>query len=131
MSSLPMTVNAVKSAKALTDKERAFVEAYVEFDGNREQAITEAGYNTAYPRQLAVELLRKPHIIQALLEETGLKLVSSAPKALATLQRLMDAKSDYVALEAARDVLDRSGFKSAEKHDHRITGDVSIQIDLS
>jgi len=126
-----MTVNAVKSAKALTTKERAFVEAYVEFDGNREQAITEAGYNTTYPRQLAVELLRKPHIIQALLEETGLKLVSSAPKALATLQRLMDAKSDYVALEAARDVLDRSGFKSAEKHDHRITGDVSIQIDLS
>lgn len=131
MSSLPMTVNAVKSAKALTTKERAFVEAYVEFDGNREQAITEAGYNTTYPRQLAVELLRKPHIIQALLEETGLKLVSSAPKALATLQRLMDAKSDYVALEAARDVLDRSGFKSTEKHDHRITGDVSIQIDLS
>jgi phage terminase small subunit len=126
-----MTVNAVKSAKALTTKERAFVEAYVEFDGNREQAITEAGYNTTYPRQLAVELLRKPHIIQALLEETGLKLVSSAPKALATLQRLMDAKSDYVALEAARDVLDRSGFKSTEKHDHRITGDVSIQIDLS
>lgn len=131
MKNLPVTVNAVKSTKDLTDKERAFVQAYVEFDGNREQAINEAGYNTVYPRQLAVELLRKPHIIQALLEETGLKLVSSAPKALATLQRLMDAKSDYVALEAARDVLDRSGFKSTEKHDHRITGDVSIQIDLS
>jgi len=131
MSNLPVNVNVGKSAKVLTDKERAFVEAYVEFDGNREQAINEAGYDTVYPRQLAVQLLRKPHIVQALLEETGLKLVSSAPKALATLQRLMDAKSDYVALEAARDVLDRSGFKQAEKHDHRIAGDVSIQIDLS
>lgn len=131
MKTLPVTVNAVKSTKDLTDKERAFAQAYVMSDGDKEQSLIDAGYSAAYPRQYASELLRKPHIMQAILEETGMRLVSSAPKALATLQRLMDAKSDYVALEAARDVLDRSGFKSTEKHDHRITGDVSIQIDLS
>ena len=131
MSNLPVNVNVGKSAKVLTDKERAFVEAYVMSDGNKEQSLIDAGYSAEYPRQYASALLRKPHIMQGILEETGMKLVSSAPKALATLQRLMDAKSDYVALEAARDVLDRSGFKQAEKHDHRIAGDVSIQIDLS
>ncbi len=130
MKSLPVRVDMAKQSKQLTAKEQAFVEAYVRLDGNREAAVLEAGYNSSYPRQQAHDLLKKPHIMQAILEETGMRLVSSAPKALATLHRLLDAKSDYVSLEAAKDILDRSGFKPSEKHDHRISGDVSISIDL-
>lgn len=130
MKSLPVRVDMAKQSKQLTAKEQAFVDAYIRLDGKREAALIEAGYKATYPSQYAFDLLRKPHIMQAILEQTGMKLVSSAPKALATLERLLDAKSDYVSLEAAKDILDRSGFKPSEKHDHRISGDVSISIDL-
>jgi len=40
------------------------------------------------------------------------------------------AKSDYVRLQAAQDILDRSGFKAVEKHAHAIKGEVIVSIDL-
>ncbi len=43
---------------------------------------------------------------------------------------MTDARSDYVKLEAAKDVLDRAGFKPIDKHTHFHAGEVTITIDL-
>ena len=42
-----------------------------------------------------------------------------------------DAKSEYVQLEASKDILDRAGFKAPDKHMHIHAGDIRVNIDLS
>ncbi len=42
----------------------------------------------------------------------------------------MGRRLDYVKLEAAKDVLDRAGFKPVERHAHLHAGEVTIKIDL-
>lgn len=116
--------------RELTDMQAAFVEAFVSNGGHKEEAAIEAGYSPATARMQACELLRKPHVMQAVIERTGIELIASAPRARMTLAKLLEAKSEYVQLEAAKDLLDRAGFKPTEKHDHRIAGDISIHIDL-
>tara|TARA_R100001377_G_scaffold68305_1_gene43585 strand:- start:527 stop:700 length:174 start_codon:yes stop_codon:yes gene_type:complete len=41
-----------------------------------------------------------------------------------------NAKSDYVRLEASKDVLDRMGLRAPEKVSHQVGGELSIKIDL-
>mgnify|MGYP003115360749 FL=1 len=55
--------------------------------------------------------------------------------ATVALNRVMNlasgAKSEYVQLEAAKDILDRAGFKSPDKHMHLHAGEIKVSIDLS
>jgi ATP-dependent Lon protease len=56
----------------------------------------------------------------------------NATTALATVMKLASgAKSEYVKLEASKDILDRAGFKAPDKHMHLHSGDLRVQIDLS
>ena len=57
----------------------------------------------------------------------GLGAVSASRK---LVELSSDAKSEYVQLEASKDILDRSGFKAPEKHQHMLAGDFNIKIDL-
>ena len=41
------------------------------------------------------------------------------------------AKSEYVQLEASKDILDRAGFKAPDKHMHLHAGEIKVNIDLS
>ena len=40
------------------------------------------------------------------------------------------AKSEYVQLEASKDILDRAGFKAPDKHMHLHAGEIKVSIDL-
>jgi hypothetical protein len=40
------------------------------------------------------------------------------------------AKSDYVRLQAAQDILDRAGHKAVEKQAHAVIGELNVRIDL-
>ena len=75
--------------------------------------------------------LRLPHVrdyIRSLIAE---HLQDSSIVAVRTIRDLMtDARSDYVKLEAAKDVLDRAGFKPVDKHAHLHKGEVTVTIDL-
>ena len=52
-------------------------------------------------------------------------------QAVHTLNRLAkDAKSEYVQMESAKDILDRAGFKAPDKHQHQLVGDFKVHIDL-
>ena len=56
----------------------------------------------------------------------------SATGALATVARLSrTAKSEYVQLEASKDLLDRAGYKPIDRSQVQIAGDIKVSIDLS
>ena len=61
----------------------------------------------------------------------AIRLMTKTTGASSTLIDLATgAKSEYVRLQAAQDLLDRVGMKAPEKVDHRVTGELSVSIDL-
>ena len=40
------------------------------------------------------------------------------------------AKSEYVQLEASKDILDRAGFKPIDRSQVQLAGDIKVSIDL-
>ena len=47
------------------------------------------------------------------------------------LQLSSSAKSEYVQLEASKDILDRAGYKPIDKSMHLVSGGINVSIDLS
>lgn len=117
--------------RKLTDMQQAFVDNMVTNGGNKCQAAIDAGYSPDTADTQAWQLLKKPHVIQALMEATFSQLASKAPEAVARLMQLTQARSEYVALQASQDILNRLGIKAPDRIDHRVTGDISVHIDLS
>jgi hypothetical protein len=67
-----------------------------------------------------------------MMQRVGETLGVNATTAAARLVRLASgAKSEYVQLEASKDILDRAGFKAPDKHMHLHSGDIKVSIDLS
>jgi len=62
----------------------------------------------------------------------GEQLGLNATKALSKLVTLSDkAKSEYVQLEASKDLLDRAGYKAVDRVMHNHVGNISVNIDLT
>jgi phage terminase small subunit len=115
----------------LTRKQDTFIEAYVANGGKGTAAAKEAGYAEKSAHVEACRLLRNPLIVQEIYKRTTLAIGASLPKAFRTIERLStEAKSEYVQLEASRDLLDRAGLRAAERIDHRVDGNLSVSIDL-
>jgi len=113
----------------LTDLQRKMCEHLV-LDGlSKAQAIKKAGYAS---QAAGYSVMKKAHVreyIQGLINE---HLQNSSIKAIHCIDDLIDnARSDYVKLEASKDVLDRAGFKPVDRHAHLHGGEVSIKIDLT
>jgi len=76
--------------------------------------------------------LRLPHVQAYMMQRVAETLGLNATTAAARLVQLAQgAKSEYVQLEASKDILDRAGFKAPERHMHLHAGDISVSIDLS
>ena len=58
----------------------------------------------------------------------GLNATVAAARVLTLAQ---GAKSEYVQLEASKDILDRAGFKPIDRSQVQIAGDIRVSIDLS
>lgn len=113
----------------LTERQAAFVFAYIANGGDHEAAALDAGYASANE---GYRLLKHPNVIKALQPGIVNRLSTGAVKALAVIERLMSsARSDYVKLEAARDWLDRAGYKPPERTMHRISADLSVSFDVA
>jgi len=112
----------------LTEMQTRLAEEIVLSGRNKTQAIKAAGYASVTS---GFKTLRLPHVkdyIRSLINE---HLQDSSIVAVRTIRDLItDARSDYVKLEAAKDILDRAGFKPVEKHAHLHKGEVTITIDL-
>jgi len=119
--------------KKMTKKQIALVDTIVANGCTVKEASQLAGYAEGESgRVTASKTLRLPHVqqymMQVVSESIGLS-ATTASKRLLDLAR--GAKSEYVQLEASKDILDRAGFKAPEKHMHLVTGDIKVAIDLS
>lgn len=114
--------------KALTAKQAAFVREYVANGGVVGAAAEAAGY--AAPNE-GSRLLTNPNVISEIQKQMLAAIGTHAVSALDTVAKLSrSAKSDYVRLEASRDLLDRAGFKPPDRIDHRLDGQLSVSFDI-
>lgn len=118
---------------AVTDKQARLVDTLVATGCSITEAAREAGYASGESgRVTASKALRLPHVQSYMMQRVAETLGLNATIAAARLVRLAQgAKSEYVQLEASKDILDRAGFKAPERHMHLHAGDISVQIDLS
>ena len=117
----------------LTAKQTALVDTLVATGCSITQAAAQAGYASGDSgRVTASKALRLPHVQGYMMQRIGETMGVSATIAAAKLVQLSrGAKSEYVQLEASKDILDRAGFKAPERHMHMHAGDISVSIDLS
>ena len=117
----------------LTAKQRSLVDTLVATGCTITEASQVAGYAKGESgRVSASKALKRPavqaYMMQQVSESIGLNATKASHKLLTLSQ---GARSEYVQLEASKDILDRAGFKAPEKHQHLVGGDFSINIDLS
>ena len=60
---------------------------------------------------------KDPDFIDAMRKFTDNTISRSTPKAMNTMLKLLDARSELVRFNAAKDLLDRAGFMPTVKHD--------------
>lgn len=116
-----------------TDKQVALVDTLVATGCTVREAAGQAGYAEGESgRVSASKALRQPHVQQYMMQRIGESLGLNATTAASKLMQLSrGAKSEYVQLEASKDILDRAGFKAPEKHMHLHAGEIKVSIDLS
>jgi hypothetical protein len=116
---------------SFTDKQQAFVRAFVESGGKLTQAAIDAGYSPASAASAANIALRNPLIQNAIYAETRARFARHAPEMQSVVMELaQSARSGMVRLLAAQDWLDRAGFRAPEQHHHLLAGELKVSIDL-
>lgn len=114
----------------MTEQEQAWLEAYLSH-GDAQQALRDAGSEcseSSLPSR-ASQMKRKlaDQIDQGLRARFG----TEAPVYAGVVSRLAtQAKSEDVKLKAAKDMLDRGGFKAPEKHEHTVRHETDITREI-
>lgn len=118
--------------KKLTSKQTVLVDTLVASGCSITQAAKEAGYAQGESgRVSASKALRQPHVQQYMMERISDQLGMNATVAAAKVLKLASgAKSEYVQLEASKDILDRAGFKPIDRSQVQVAGDIKVSIDL-
>ena len=117
----------------ITEKQKKLVDTLVAKGCSVKQASEEAGYAQGESgRVSASKALKTPHVQQYMMQAIADSMSVNATKALNKIVQLSgSAKSEYVSLEASKDLLDRAGFKAPDKVMHSHVGNVNVKIDLS
>jgi len=103
-------------SKNLTDKQELFCTYYVSNGGRGSIAAKEAGYSENSCREQSYELLRKPHIQDRIRQLMEQHFGTIAPDMASVLKNLaLNARSELVRYNSAKDLLDRAGFKGMDK----------------
>lgn len=116
----------------ITDKQRALVDTLVAEGCSIKEAAGKAGYAEGESgRVTASKALKLPHVqqymMQAVTDTLGMNATIAASK---MLKLAKGAKSEYVQLEASKDILDRAGFKPVDRSQHLVAGEIKVSIDL-
>ena len=118
--------------RKLTRKQMALVDNLVATGCTLREAAHSAGYADGESgRVSASRTIRLPHVqqymMQRVTEQLGLNATVAASK---VMQLASGAKSEYVQLQAAQDILDRAGFKPIDRSQVQVAGDIRVTIDL-
>lgn len=118
--------------RPLTTRQQALVDVMVAEGLNTTQAAKAAGYAEGKAGYVtAAKTLKLPHVQQYMMQRIAEQLGTNAAFAAAKVMKLAgSAKSEYVQLEAAKDILDRAGFKPIDRQQVQIAGDIKVSIDL-
>ena len=109
----------------LTEKQEALVEAMLG-GAKTKDAIAQAGYKDP---SAGYRALRTEAVQEAIMRGARAALVHDVGPALHTRRNLLDSKSEYVRLEASKDILDRAGLKAADAQGFTVNA-LNIQINL-
>tara|TARA_R100000995_G_scaffold71471_1_gene40146 strand:- start:3 stop:497 length:495 start_codon:yes stop_codon:yes gene_type:complete len=130
--SIVMARTQLGKKDGLTYKQRALVDTLVATGCTITEASQKAGYSKGESgRVVASRTLRLPKVQAYLQQEVSNKLGLGSVHASSTLLHLIqNGKSEYVRLEASKDLLDRIGMRAPDKVQHQVAGNISINIDL-
>ena len=120
----------------LTEKQQKLVDTIVTTGCSIKEGAKIAGYSSKGSEEAgrvsASRTLRLPkvqsYMQRSIANTLGLGAVSASRK---LIDLSSGARSEYVQLEASRDILDRVGLRAPDKVAHNIQGDIKINIDLS
>ena len=120
----------------LTDKQKSLVDTIVATGCSIKEASKSAGYSSKGSEEAgrvsASRTLRLPkvqkYMAMRIADTLGLGAVSASKR---LIELSSGARSEYVQLEASRDILDRVGLRAPEKVKHSFEGDIKVNIDLS
>ena len=120
-------INAAPVRK-LTAKQKALVDHILTNACTVKEAAEIVGYADF---RSAYGTLKLPHIQAYILQQTSQFIGNSSMIAAARVAKLCtSAKSEYVQLEASKDILDRAGFKPPERSQVQVSQDITVHIDL-
>ena len=117
----------------ITKKQKTLVDTIVALGCSIKEASSKSGYAEGEAgRVTASKTLRLPHVQeymqQCRRQSIGLNATIASRK---VLDLASSAKSEYVQLEASKDILDRAGYKPVEKSMSLVQGNISVSIDLT
>ena len=117
----------------MTKRQKLLIDTIVATGCSVKKASEIAGYAKGESgRVTASKTLRLPHVQeymqQRVRESIGLNATKASNK---MLELSTNAKSEYVQLEASKDILDRAGYKPVEKSMSLVQGNISVSIDLT
>mgnify|MGYP000936786038 CR=1 FL=1 len=118
--------------RKLTSKQEALVDTLVTTGCSLREAAKQAGYADGESgRVSASRTIRLPHVQQYMMQRVTEQLGMNATVAAAKVMNLATgARSEHVQLEAAKDILDRAGFKPIDRSQVQVAGDIKVSIDL-
>ena len=118
--------------KKLTKKQQALVDILLAEGGSIAAAAEKAGYAPGDSGKVtAYKTLKLPHVQQYMARATQERIGLNALVAVQKVANLAQgAKSEYVQLQAAQDILDRAGYKPIDRSQVQIAGDIRVSIDL-
>jgi len=127
-----MSNKSLSPKRELTVKQTALVDTLVANGCSITEAASRAGYAEGESgRVTASKTLRLPHVQVYMMQRIAEHLGISAARAAGKMVELAtNARSEYVQLEASKDILDRTGFKPPDRTQAVIDGDIRVQIDL-
>ena len=119
--------------RSLTTKQKELVDTIVTTGCSITEASQKVGYAKGESgRVVASKTLRLPHVQRYMMERIantiGLGAISASRK---MVELSNGARSEYVQLEASKDILDRDLIRLPDRVQHEIAGEVKINIDLS
>ena len=119
-------------SRKLTAKQTALVDTLVSTGCTIKEAAGEAGYAEGESgRVSATKALKLPHVQEYMMRAVTEQIGRNATLAAARVARLATgAKSEYVQLEASKDILDRAGYKPIDRSQVQVAGDIKVSIDL-
>ena len=118
--------------KELTPRQILLVDTLVATGSTITEASQIAGYAKGDSGRVSASKALRTHKVQQYMQSLVMNSIGlNATKASIRLMQLSEsAKSEYVQLEASKDILDRAGYKAPDKHMHLHAGDIKVSIDL-